>query len=81
MNRNRRESLRSATTFPAQILGDNGRRVSCTVIDRSTLGVTLKVADALGLPEAFTLIVGHSSEIRDVQVTWRQHDSIGVMFA
>jgi hypothetical protein len=51
------------------------------VIDRSASGVLLKVAEALGLPESFTLIVGHSGEIRDVRVAWRQPDRLGVTFA
>ncbi|QGY05558.1 PilZ domain-containing protein [Methylobacterium mesophilicum SR1.6/6] len=81
MSQDRRESLRAATSFPAHILTDNGRRVSCTLADRSASGALLTVAGALGLPDTFTLIVGHSGEIRDVRVAWRQTDRLGVMFA
>jgi hypothetical protein len=77
----RRESLRSAMDLPAHILGANGSRVPCTVIDRSASGLMLAVGEALGLPESFTLIVGQSGEIRDVRVAWRQPDRLGVTFA
>jgi hypothetical protein len=78
---NRSENLFAATSFPAYILTNTGKRVSCTLADRSASGALLKVAGAIGLPDAFTLIVGHSGEIRDVRVAWRQPDRLGVTFA
>ena len=53
----------------------------CTLTDRSASGALLKVVGAANLPDAFTLIVGHSGEIRDVRVSWRQPDRLGVTFA
>ncbi|MCJ2020562.1 PilZ domain-containing protein [Methylobacterium sp. E-065] len=81
MSQDRRESLLLATSFPAHILTANGRRLSCTLADRSVAGAQLKVLGANGLPDTFTLIVGHSGEIRDVRVAWRQADRVGVTFA
>lgn len=81
MSQDRRESLRAATSFPAHILTDGGRRMPCTLTDRSASGALLKVVGAANLPDAFTLIVGHSGEIRDVRVSWRQPDRLGVTFA
>ncbi|GJE53185.1 hypothetical protein GOFOIKOB_6261 [Methylobacterium tardum] len=81
MPQDRRESLRAATNFPAHILTDGGRRTPCTLAERSASGALLKVVSAASLPDAFTLIVGHSGEIRDVRVDWRQSDRLGVTFA
>ena len=81
MIQDRRENRRAATNFPAHIHTDNGKRISCTLGDRSAFGALLTVVDALGLPDTFTVIVGHSGEIRDVRVAWRQPDRLGVTFA
>ncbi|MGU3668392.1 PilZ domain-containing protein [Methylobacterium sp. A49B] len=76
----RRESRREATSLLVHVLTTRGR-MPCTMVDRSERGAQLKVLNPFDLPETFTLVIKESGEIRDVHVTWRQHNSIGVMFA
>lgn len=74
------DSRREATILLVYVLTTRGR-MPCTMVGRSEGGAELKVLNPHDIPETFTLVVKHSGEIRDVQVTWRQRDSIGVMFA
>jgi hypothetical protein len=59
-----------------------GRRatIDCTVLNLSDLGVCLKVASPVGIPDSFELVLGDGS-IRNCRVTWRKATQIGVEFA
>jgi hypothetical protein len=58
--------------------GGNG--VECTVRNLSSRGAALDVANPIGLPPTFTLVIETDRLIRRCRSVWRRDKRIGVAF-
>jgi hypothetical protein len=58
--------------------GGNG--VECTVRNLSSRGAALDVANPVGLPPSFTLVIQTDQLIRRCRPVWRRDKRIGVAF-
>lgn len=55
--------------------------VDCIVLDVSASGARLRITSSLVVPEEFDLILPFATEARRVNVRWRRHRELGVIFA
>jgi hypothetical protein len=53
---------------------------NCTVRDMSTTGASIEVADAMNVPEIFSLVLEMESAARKCVVMWRRERQLGVKF-
>jgi hypothetical protein len=54
--------------------------VDCVIRDLSATGAKLICGDQAAVPNEFRLVVLGDNQMRDVRVTWRKGDLIGVTF-
>ncbi len=59
--------------------GDGGS-VDCTVRNLSASGARLEVVSPLGVPAAFTLVIGADGSMRRCRAVWSHDKRIGVTF-
>jgi hypothetical protein len=57
-----------------------GGGVDCTVRNISQNGARLDIADPVGLPEAFTLVIETDQFLRRCHAVWSRERQIGVAF-
>jgi hypothetical protein len=74
-----RRGLRERTLKPGSILSDRTAAIDCLVRNISESGVCLEVESPAGVPENFTLVIGHDPK-RACQVAWRSERWIGAYF-
>lgn len=81
MVKENRTTARQRILKSAKIVFDDWTAIDCAVRDVSETGAKVKVAGAPSLPAKFQLLMLSDNTIRPVQVTWKQHDSVGVVFS
>jgi hypothetical protein len=74
-----RRGLRERTLKAGSILSDRAAAIDCLVRNISESGVCLEVESPAGIPENFTLVIGHDPK-RPCQVAWRSQRWIGAYF-
>jgi hypothetical protein len=57
-----------------------GINVDCTVRNLSDSGAALEVANSVGIPSEFILVIPQNGFRRPCHATWRSPDRIGVLF-
>ena len=53
---------------------------NCTVRDMSAIGASIEVADAMNVPDRFSLVLEMESAARKCEVMWRRERQLGVKF-
>jgi hypothetical protein len=53
---------------------------NCTVRDMSAIGASIEVADAMDVPDRFSLVLEMESSARKCEVMWRRERQLGVKF-
>ena len=64
----------------AKIVFDDWTSMDCAIRDLSETGAKIRVEGASRLPHRFRLLITSDNTIRDVQVAWFHHDTVGVAF-
>lgn len=59
---------------------DYGKVLSCTVRNLSAKGAKIVYSGERAVPDEFQLLLKSDQSIRDVRVTWRENEVIGVEF-
>jgi c-di-GMP-binding flagellar brake protein YcgR len=76
----KRQAPRQRVLKAGKIILENLTGLDCQLRDISETGAKLLVGNGALLPKHFRLIVTADNTIRDVEVTWRKSDSVGVVF-
>ena len=77
----RRYSPRSRTLRAGRILFNNKRSViDCMVRNISAHGACLLVANVIGIPQAFDLMIDGESASRPCIMVWYAHNRLGIEF-
>jgi PilZ domain-containing protein len=67
-------------TLKAATIEFGGGAIDCTVRNLSSTGAALEVANQIGIPEKFTLVVPADGLHLACRVVWRKASRIGVTF-
>jgi hypothetical protein len=59
---------------------DDGCSVDCTVRDMSSSGARIEVANPIGVPHYFTLVIAADQFVRPGHAVWRNEQRIGIAF-
>jgi hypothetical protein len=77
-----RRSQRVRTLRAGKIVFNNkGSVIDCTVRNLSRTGACLLVANVLGIPSAFELLIDGEAETRSCRRVWHAQNRMGVEFA
>ena len=77
----RRHSPRTRTLRAARILFNNRRSViDCMVRNVSAHGACLLVANVVGIPASFDLMIDGESASRACTMVWHAHNRLGIEF-
>jgi hypothetical protein len=75
----KRKELRMEASKAATIaFDDNASVIECAIRNLSLTGACLEVADPVGLPERFNLVL--DTNRHPCRVVWREADRVGVEF-
>ena len=78
----RRKAQRLETSKAGLILLRNGGGgINCTVLNISSLGACLKVANHIGIPLDIVLVVASERFKRQCRIIWRSNNQLGVFFS
>jgi PilZ domain len=64
----------------AKIALDNGTKIECVVVNRSSGGVCIEVDSPTRIPESFALTMGTDDLNRACRVRWRLGKRLGLAF-
>ncbi len=76
----RRKALRHRTLKAGHIAFNRSAAIDCRVRNLSPLGACLEVANQLGIPDDFTLVVESERLKQPCHVIWRTATRMGVEF-
>ena len=77
----RRHSVRTRTLRAGKILFNNRRSViDCMVRNISAHGACLLVANVVGIPQTFDLVIDGEPAIRTCTLAWHAQNRVGVEF-
>jgi hypothetical protein len=76
----RRRAPRQRVLKTARILLSEKTTLDCQVRDVSETGAKLRIPNAASLPKTFRLVTLADNTIRDVEITWKTQDMVGIVF-
>ncbi len=75
-----RTAKRHRVLKTAKIVLDDWRAIDCMLRDLSETGARIRVSSTGNVPHLFRLFTATDNMIRDVQIAWKHHDEVGVIF-
>jgi hypothetical protein len=75
-----KRSARRHRVLKGATIAFGGNGIECTVRNLSAGGAALDLANPVGLPASFTLVIEADQLIRRCRPVWRNHRRIGVAF-
>lgn len=75
-----KRSARRYKVLKGGTIAFGGNGVECTVRNLSSRGAALEVADPIGLPPSFVLVIEADQFIRRCRPVWRSDKRMGVAF-